>query len=320
MLVWPSRQARPKVSVTTTATVGPADLAKASRSRFADASGSTGRSTTVSGAPAFERSTPAFAHTNPWRVSQMRMPRSQRTIFAHSDSTTSIWRASFPASAAIARARSPGTTFARCTMRPSLFDTIFCAITTMSPSRMSCRLARAASRISVARSSPGRISGRPLTAVTVSCVTRSSYDVLAHVDTRLEGLGGAVRADRAAPLRHPRRGARLRQRGRERSLPSLARHRRPRAVLVVLARRAGCEDLAGPDGNERRDAYLPLPPGHRGAGRGDHGADVPGPLLPRRRIGRIDERDARGRRRMARAGGALPPAARGGEAHEAAVV
>ena len=221
----------------------------------------------MSGAPAFERSTPAFAHTKPWRVSQIRMPRSQRTIFAHSESTTSIWRASLPDSAAISCARSPGTTSASRTIRPSLLDTIFCAMTTMSPSRIASRCASAASRMSVARSSPGRISGRPLTAVMVSPVTNSSYDVR-HVDTRLESVRGAVRARRPPPLRRPRRGAGLRQRRGERSLPPVARHRRARAVLVGLARRARREDVARADGDERRDTDVPLSPRHRGAGRG----------------------------------------------------
>ena len=42
----------------------------------------------MSGAPALEASTPAFAHTNPCRVRQMRRPRSARTSSADSSSTT----------------------------------------------------------------------------------------------------------------------------------------------------------------------------------------------------------------------------------------
>ena len=51
----------------------------AARSARAEASGSGGRRTTVSAAPALDRSTPAFAHTKPWRVRQIRRPRSARS-------------------------------------------------------------------------------------------------------------------------------------------------------------------------------------------------------------------------------------------------
>src|SRR6266498_3691062 len=81
-----------------------------------------------------------------------------------------------------------------------------------------------------------------------------------HVDTRVESVGGAVRAFGSPPLRRPGRGARLRQRRRERPLPPLARPRRARAVLLVLARRARREDVARADGDERGDADLPLSP------------------------------------------------------------
>src|SRR5947207_2660284 len=79
-LVCPSRHARPNVSVMTTATVARARFAISSRMRAAEASGSRGSRTTVSGAPALERSTPALAQTNPCRVSTIRTPRSHRTI------------------------------------------------------------------------------------------------------------------------------------------------------------------------------------------------------------------------------------------------
>src|SRR6267142_309347 len=141
--MWPSRQARPNVSVTMTATFVPGFARIAARKRAADASGSTGSRITVSGAPAFERSTPAFAQMNPWRVSLMRTPPFQRTTLTVSESTTSSWRASFPDSAAIARARGPGVTSESRTMRP-------------------------------ARSSPRWISGRPSTAVTVNERTMGS--------------------------------------------------------------------------------------------------------------------------------------------------
>jgi hypothetical protein len=51
-----------------TPTSAPARLRRSSRSRAAEASGSTGRRTTVSGAGAFEASTPAEPQTKPCRV------------------------------------------------------------------------------------------------------------------------------------------------------------------------------------------------------------------------------------------------------------
>ena len=64
------------------------------------------------GAPALEASTPALAHTKPWRVRQISRPASARTSSAASERTTSTRRGSLPCSAASARARSPGATSA----------------------------------------------------------------------------------------------------------------------------------------------------------------------------------------------------------------
>src|SRR4051794_2200336 len=64
---WPWRHGRPHESVTITA---PAP--RRSRRAAAERSGASGSRTTVSGAPALERSTPAFAQMNPWRGGPVR--------------------------------------------------------------------------------------------------------------------------------------------------------------------------------------------------------------------------------------------------------
>ena len=51
----------------------------------ADASGSSGSRTSESGSVALDASTPAFAHTKPWRVRQISRPASARTSCAASD-------------------------------------------------------------------------------------------------------------------------------------------------------------------------------------------------------------------------------------------
>src|ERR1700687_631361 len=79
-------------------------------------------------------------------------------------------------------------------MRPSLLDTIFCATTTMSPLLIAVRCARAASRISVARSSAGRISGSPLMAMTTICVMFALEDVRAMLT-----LGWKASAEQFGP-------------------------------------------------------------------------------------------------------------------------
>src|SRR4029079_7167059 len=98
----------------------------------------------------------------------MSTPFFQRMIFAVSFRTTSSWRGSFPDSSAIAIARGLGRTSGRCTMRPSLFDTIFCPTASTSPSRSASPCVLIAPAMSAARSSPGWISGSPSSDVTVS--------------------------------------------------------------------------------------------------------------------------------------------------------
>ena len=68
--------------------------------------GVVGQQDTVSGAPALDWSTPAFAHVKPWRVRQIRRPWSARSSSVVSSRTAWTWRGSLPCSAASAgRAR-----------------------------------------------------------------------------------------------------------------------------------------------------------------------------------------------------------------------
>ena len=65
-----------------------------------------------------------------------------------------MWRGSLPCSAASSRARSPGTTSARATTRPSALETTLCATTSTSPARSRCRRPRSAREV-VARATSG---------------------------------------------------------------------------------------------------------------------------------------------------------------------
>ena len=95
----PTRQARPNESAITTA--------QPSRARAAPAPTRPGRRKQhrASSPPAFDWSTPAFAHTKPWRVRAISRPASARTSSALSDRISSTRRGSLPCSAASARAR-----------------------------------------------------------------------------------------------------------------------------------------------------------------------------------------------------------------------
>ena len=106
---WPWRQARPKESVITTAGSAPASSRRRARSARAERVGVVGQEHERVPSPgALEASTPAFAHTKPWRVRQISTPRSARSSSAVSSSTTCTWRGSLPCSAASACARSAG--------------------------------------------------------------------------------------------------------------------------------------------------------------------------------------------------------------------
>src|SRR2546429_2216345 len=156
-----ARHGRPNESVTMTPTSALVRSRRCSRSRAAEASGSSGSKTTVSGSGAFEASTPAEAQTKPGRVSAITSGARVRRIRALSRRITSSRRGS--SFAARSRAWAEGSTSASRTTRPSALETTLCATTTTSPSSRS-----AAAAISSARSSPSRTSGSPLTGITRS--------------------------------------------------------------------------------------------------------------------------------------------------------
>jgi hypothetical protein len=72
--VWPSRQARPKLSETMIPTVASVADRISSRMRRADASGSSGRSAAAPGSGRLDLSMPAFAQTNPCPLRAKRHP------------------------------------------------------------------------------------------------------------------------------------------------------------------------------------------------------------------------------------------------------
>ena len=157
MSVWPSRHGRPNVSLTMTATSAPR-AAKPARMRRAEASESSGSSTTRPWAPLELWSMPLLAHTKPWWVSVMSTGPTMRTMRRDSRSTSSTTRGSLSHFAAHSVANPDGVTSSSSTVRPSALDTIFDVTTSTSPSTTSV-----AAAISAARSSPGRISGNPTT-------------------------------------------------------------------------------------------------------------------------------------------------------------
>src|SRR5256885_1842334 len=73
-----ARSARAKLAETIPGGRAPRSSGTRARGRRADGSGSSGSITTSSSPVALEASTPAFAHTSPWWVSQIRTPRPAR--------------------------------------------------------------------------------------------------------------------------------------------------------------------------------------------------------------------------------------------------
>ena len=169
--VVPSRHARPKESETMTPISTPASSRMLDRSRAADASGSSGSRTSVSGPFALEPSTPADAHTNPWRVSAMTSGGRARKTSRASPSITSMRRGSD--SPASSRARSEGSMPASWTTRPSTFETAFWATTRTSSCSKPVPRAAASTR-SAARSSPSSSSGIPRSGITRSSPRQGS--------------------------------------------------------------------------------------------------------------------------------------------------
>ena len=105
-----------------TPTSTPAARRRPSRMRRAERSESSG-SRAAHPLSTLDRSTPALAHTKPWRVSDTRSSPRRRRIRTDSSSTT--------------RTRSAGSSGSTVTSRPSAFETIFWVTTTTSPSSSS---------------------------------------------------------------------------------------------------------------------------------------------------------------------------------------
>ena len=137
--IWPLRQARPMVSVTTTPTVTPSRSRRPVRSAAALPSGSTGSSAS-SVAPTLEPSTPAAACTRP-RLFSVISVRPLRASTRTASASISLRRNA---------SRSSGSCGAG-TMRPSHLDSTLLVTTTTSSSRSH----GAAAASAAARSSPG---------------------------------------------------------------------------------------------------------------------------------------------------------------------
>ena len=158
--VRPSRHGLPNVSDTMTATRAAVSFRRRSASRCAERSGSSGRHVTLPPLRTFERSTPAFAQMNPWRVSTISARSVIRITRLDSRNTISTNRGSARIVRAQLRARAEGFTSRKRITRPSAFETTFCARTRTSPLRNSSSSRRSAAEIKSARSSPGFTSGR----------------------------------------------------------------------------------------------------------------------------------------------------------------
>ena len=146
--VMPVRHGRPMESLTMTATSTPSLARSPSRSRAAEASGSTGSSASSLRAT-FEMSTPAAASTSPSRFWTIR--RSPRVATTRTDSSSTASRR--------ACSRRSASAVGNVISLPSIFDTTLEVTTSTSPS---CNWG-AASATAATRSSPGRRSGIPVT-------------------------------------------------------------------------------------------------------------------------------------------------------------
>ena len=194
-----------------------ADAERARGARAADASGSRGQQHERVRGAGVRGSTPAFAHTKPWRVRQISRPRSARSSSADSSRTTCTCRGSLPCSAASARARAP----ARRRRAPARGPR---------PSRPPCARSRARRP---ARAASNRAGGG-------SSAARSSPGAdLREAGERVEGDRAVTRACRK-PLEQRARARRagLRRAGAPSAAPRGRRACRRRARATAAARRA----------------------------------------------------------------------------------
>ena len=127
---------------------------------------------------------------------------------------------------------------------------------------------------------------------------------------RIQGIGGAIRAGRAAGLRLSCGGSRVRFRLHQRSLSAMEACRRARPVFADVARRARRQNVARRDRHQRADADVPLPSLHRRPGVRHDGRDVPGTRRARHRHRRRTQRSAFDRPALAGIQGAVRASAR----------
>ena len=323
---WPWRQARPKLSVMSTARLAPVSSRRRARSARAEASGSRGSTTTVSWSGALEVSTPALAHTKPWRVRQISTPRSARSTSAglvedhlhHARVLVALRR----------RARRRARAETRRRARPAR----------PRPSRRPCGRSRehvpVARRVPSARAPPrsaprgrrpGRTSGMLRQRAGAAVGTRAR-------PARGAGVGGAPAGPARLVLASSARvrGARRRCRRAARAAPAGRRRCRCRAAARPGARRASAAPAASASARWR--AKLPGPKlGSIASGataaarwcrcRGGRGRPPPpAPPRPRRPAAdlQLAGRRARGSRRGRTGPARSPPAARGAIPSEAA--
>ena len=261
----------------------------AARSARAEASGSSGSRISESGSAALDASTPALAHTKPWRVRQISRPASARTSSAASDSTPR--RGAGPC-----RARRP----ARCARSPGrhvgephdpalgLGDDLV-----RDRDDVGRRAARRRRASSAARSSPGRISGSPGSASSSSNRRRPRA-------ARACARRRRARAERAAQRREVvgRVDVELSERA---SATCERRARRARASRRWRANEPSPNAGAMTSGGVSRSAFVPVP--WRSGTITTSASDAPSSALTSRRVQRraVAGDEQRRARRRARA-------------------
>ena len=143
-----------------------------------------------------------------------------------------------------------------------------------------------------------------------------------RAESRVQGVGGAVRSRRARGIRRPCRGAGTRLRHRLRPLPAVAARGWPRPELARLARLGRGPHRARHARHLGPHADLPLQPGGHRADLRHPGLPGPGADHARDRHRRGAQRGGRrlgARRRVAGVQGAVRPDARGRPDHPRAV-
>ena len=142
---WPTRHARPNESAITTAGRDAGQLAQPRAQRARRGVG-VQRQQHEARRRRWTRRRRRSRRRSRGACGRSSTPGRERTIASVSPRMTSTRRGSLPCSAASASARSPGSTLAGATTRPSAFETTLCATTRTSPSANRPRRRRAAAR------------------------------------------------------------------------------------------------------------------------------------------------------------------------------